>query len=451
MATKMDNTTPNGEKLYEKFNMDDILIRSVIAGLLDLLNNKIDYTQAWGDNIEETVRVPWMYNMGSSDERFVQDNYMFFGQNCFWGEKITGTFSSIPRGIITYSGSQIESNAICNRFVQGTYLKNINGKLATYTSFLYSMPITANFDCTVICDNVITALKIEQAIRATFFKNKTFFVQFRGMRIGCTAGFPEQITNDVVKTTEYSFDSQQKRPQLTFNIAVETYQPVFDKTTEMLASNKILSIGSDITVKAQTDKKWIKFKDTESLVYPSGTPCLLEWTYSSDDTEMYNVRLSYTNECGEEHDIEKCMDNQMFYVWNIPEKMSKFVQPTITVDDEERVIHMPSIKILPNKDTKLIDEKSFVVVSRGYIVPYSDMDKIGITIEYKDIKGKLKSVSGKYFLNLENGRVSIENPVTIVGEPEKYIGKMDFCRISLKIEYTKDSEIFDEIHNLLIM
>ena len=79
------------------------------------------------------------------------------------------------------------------------------------------------------------------------------------------------------------------------------------------------------------------------------------------------------------------------------------------------------------------------------------MDKIGITIEYKDIKGKLKSVSGKYFLNLENGRVSIENPVTIVGEPEKYIGKMDFCRISLKIEYTKDREIFDEIHNLLIM
>ena len=34
---------------------------------------------------------------------------------------------------------------------------------------------------------------------------------------------------------------------------------------------------------------------------------------------------------------------------------------------------------------------------------------------------------------------------------KKYIGKMDFCRISLKIEYTKDREIFDKIHNLLIM
>lgn len=451
METKKDNTTPNGDKLYQSFNSDNILIRSVIAGLLDLLNNKIDYTQSWGDNIEETVRVPWMYNMGSSDERFVQDNYTFFGQSCFGGDKITGTFNSIPRGIITYNGSQIESNAICNRFVQGTYLKPVNGILSTYTSFLYTLPITANFDCTVICDNVVTALKIEQAIKATFFKNKTFFVQFRGMQIGCRAGFPEQISSDAYKTTEYSFDNQNKTPKLNFNLAVETYQPVFDKTTERLASNKIKAFGTDITVKAPTEKKAIRFKDIGRYVYPSGTSCLLEWEYTSDDTEMYNVRLSYTDSCGNEHEIEKCMDNQMFYVWNIPEKMSDFVQPNISVDEEDRVIRMPIIKILPNKDTKLIDEKSFVIVDRGYIVPYEEIDKVGITIEYKDINGKLRSISGKYFLNLENGRVSIKNPVTIEGSPEKYIGKMDFCKISLKIEYTKDPKIFDEIHNFLIM
>ena len=42
------------EELYGNYNTDGILMRSVIAGLLDLLNNKINYSQTWGDNIIES-------------------------------------------------------------------------------------------------------------------------------------------------------------------------------------------------------------------------------------------------------------------------------------------------------------------------------------------------------------------------------------------------------------
>lgn len=41
------------KQLYEKFNNDDILVRSVIGGLLKLLNNRIDYNQTWEDNVIE--------------------------------------------------------------------------------------------------------------------------------------------------------------------------------------------------------------------------------------------------------------------------------------------------------------------------------------------------------------------------------------------------------------
>ena len=47
----------------------------------------------------------------------------FFGKSCFGDSKINGTFNSIPRGVIKYTGSQIESGSITNRFIQGTYLK----------------------------------------------------------------------------------------------------------------------------------------------------------------------------------------------------------------------------------------------------------------------------------------------------------------------------------------
>ena len=165
--------------LYERFNNDNILIRSVIVGLLDLLNNHIDYSQIWDDNIEQTVTVPWWYNFGTSDEKYMQDNYTFFGKKCFNEKMINGTFNSIPRGYISYNGSNIEASSITNRFIMGKYMKQVGGKLISYTSFLYSIPLTVNFDCTVDCDNILSALKIEQAIRETFYKNKTFFVLYK--------------------------------------------------------------------------------------------------------------------------------------------------------------------------------------------------------------------------------------------------------------------------------
>ena len=66
-------------QLYERYNTDDVFNRVVIIGLLDLLNHKLKYNQIWDDNVVEEVVVPFMYDFGSSDERFAQDNYAFFG------------------------------------------------------------------------------------------------------------------------------------------------------------------------------------------------------------------------------------------------------------------------------------------------------------------------------------------------------------------------------------
>lgn len=450
-------------KLYENFNWDDILVRSVIAGVLDLLNNQIDYAQVWDDNITETVKVPWMYSMGSSDERFVQDNYTFFGKRCFGSDMIMGTFNSIPRGYLTYNGSRIESNSITNRFIQGKYMKNENGKLTTYTSFMYVMPLTIDFDCKVICDNVLTALKIEQAIREVFYKNKSFYVNFRGMRIGCCAGFPEQYSNDVFKTTDYSFDNVQKAPQLTFSLSVETYHPVFDKTQEMEASKKIKSFGGDLYLKDQNQQEAIKFLNkNENVEYPSGIPYLIEWVYSSTYSEFLTVNLSYIDECGCETVIENGINNQGFYIWNIPEDFGTFKQPAINISiPEEQIIKQPVIKFVPkkieNKVGYYLTEDSFITVEPGFIVSDYEYEIIPISIEYKDENGKLKVIDeGKYFINLVDGKVDEKYPIRLGDgktevSPEKYNGKVEFKNIKLKISKAGQEEIFDEFSNVLIL
>lgn len=451
--------------LYERFNNDNILIRSVIVGLLDLLNNHIDYSQIWDDNIEQTVTVPWWYNFGTSDEKYMQDNYTFFGKKCFNEKMINGTFSSIPRGYISYNGSNIEASSITNRFIMGKYMKQVGGKLISYTSFLYSIPLTVNFDCTVDCDNILSALKIEQAIRETFYKNKTFFVLYKGLRIGCTAGIPESFNSE--KTTEYSFDNASKNPKLTFNITVETYQPVFDKTTETEASKVIKYFSKDIFVSSTERKKSIEItnksdlsynEDTNPVIFPSGSPMLIEWIQRSPNSEMLDVFVSAIDECGCETVLSEPYDySREHFIWNIPEKYSNFSEIKMTIGKNVDVVKEPIIKIIPDLKTKEIKESSFVIIENGilYNKDVKNSETVPIKLSYTDDIGKPHVITN-YFLRIDNGKIDINDPILVKGETyAKYEGKLSPKRISLRVFYLNEKNdndiVEDKVDNVLIL
>ena len=48
-----NNNTP----LYQKYNFDNVFNRSVISGLLYLLNHKLTYEQVWDDKTVERVTI----------------------------------------------------------------------------------------------------------------------------------------------------------------------------------------------------------------------------------------------------------------------------------------------------------------------------------------------------------------------------------------------------------
>ncbi len=97
------------DNYFSKTNVDDIFLRSIIVGVINVLNEKINYINIKDGN-KKVVNVPFFYNMGGQ-ERFLQD-YFLSWSDCNYNElSIDGNIDPIPRGIITLSDASInESN-----------------------------------------------------------------------------------------------------------------------------------------------------------------------------------------------------------------------------------------------------------------------------------------------------------------------------------------------------
>ena len=377
--------------LYIRYNNEGILIRGVLAGLLDILNH-LEYNQVWGNSSEETeiISVPWWYNF-SGDERFMQDFFTFYG-SCLPPRPIDGNFSQIPLGIITYAGSSIDAQRITSRYVQGRYVKEVDGKLESYVSFLYSLPLKVRIECEMQIDRQITALKIEQEIRETFYKTLTYYTYYKGMRVGCTVGFPEDIA--IEKNIQYSFESNNPI-KLTFQLEIETYQPVFDKTTEMKATTKIKGFNYDIQRGGQpkVPGNIEIITPVEGAVIPKGIPLWVEWSFTRETYVIPKVDIYwlYTN-TNERFVIDRLQPNHEYYIWNIPTDFTTYVEPTIIWENRSidntyleavSVSRTPLIKIIPDLSTNIISSSSFRVLDPGYFFSPPN-SSINLQLEMKD-------------------------------------------------------------------
>lgn len=443
----MDSST----SLYQAHNSDNVFMRSVLGGLLNLLNNTLKYQQVWSQTEIETITVPFYMDLGSSDERMMQDNFTFFGDICTFPKKIDGNFDKFPRGAIKYTGSTIDSGNITNRFIEGHYIKEIDGKLESFVSCLFSIPQTVTVECEVDIDNLISAMKIEQAIKECFYKNKTYYVLFRGLRIGCCVGFPEQYNLD--KTISYSFDTS-RQIKLTFTLGIETYQPVFDPTTEMKASNTIKSFGMDVNLINNTvSAKIIPISPSTNQILPKGTPLSINWEYYSTNREMLSISISYQYN-NNFYTIANGITNNTYYIWNIPDDFTTFISPEITIinSDECQVYKNPNIKIIPNLDGT-ITSSSFVILDGGTFYSATAKSQIEISLDYTETStGKLiVSDSGTIYLNISDGQVDSNNPITIT-KPLTYNNPINYKTINIKIaDALHPDEVYGTIDNITII
>lgn len=437
--------------LSNKFNNEDILSRAVIAGLLNVLNNTIEYEQKWSNHDIEKVNVPWFYNQ-SGDERFMQDFYTHYA-DCEFPKPVDGNMDMIPRGVITYTGSIIDSQRITNRFVQGKYVKEVNGQLESFVSFLYSIPLTIMFDCELWVDTQISAMKIEQAIREYFYKTITYYVYYKGLRVGCTSGFSEDITID--KKIAHSFEPD-KQIKMTFTIEVETYQPVFDPTTEMNANNNIKSFGYRMYSNDEKNDGRIRISSPSSeLIWPKSFPLPIEWDYDSEGAIINKVDAFWLNHGENEwFEISKGIPNHQFYNWVIPPDFTKYKDPTLIWDEDgsTNIYREPILSIIPDVVSKEINETSFSVFDPGYFLSNADTS-IGLILEMKDDQNKITyTKENDIFINIKDNIVDITNPVWI--DPSANIifpGTVDFKLIDIHIANTVNNDVFGVTQKIKIV
>ena len=433
--------------LLNTYNNENIISRAVIAGMLGVLNNDIKYEQSWANDDVEEVNIPWCYNQ-SGDERFMQDFYTHYA-DCNFPRSIDGNFDQIPRGTISYTGSSIDSNRITNRFVRARYLKLVDGKLESFVSFMYSIPLTIKFDCELWVDTQVSALKIEQSIREAFYKTVTFYMYYKGMRLGATAGFSEDY--NITKNIQYSFESD-NRIKLTFNIEVETYQPVFDQSTEMRANNRIK--GFAYNVYEYDEKSYGNIfitNPSDNLIVPKGFPLWLEWKSNKEGAIINKINAYWSPiDSSVKTLIEGGVLNNEYYIWNIPSNFTNYKTPTIIYEEDGIIgVHKnPLVSIIPDLSTNMISLESFTIIEAGQFIAPSQDCSIGILLEMKNDSGQISYSPDNYiYANVVNYKL---DSFWMQGNL-LFPGSVNFRSVDIHIANTTNPAVESVIRNIKIV
>jgi hypothetical protein len=270
------------------------------------------------------------------------------------------------------------------------------------------------------------------------------------MKISCCAGFPESSTTE--KTVSYSFDAE-RQIKMTFSLAVEAYQPVFDETTAIETSNRIERFAYDVELPSNRKENSgvlssIKILDSyDGMIYPAETGIPIRWVSKSEVSDIVTIGISLVdNDTNEETLVDIIPFNTRNYVYNIPAEFGSFEQPIIVINDQDLVEDEPLIKIIPENDYILAD--SFIVVSEGSFKCVNG--QLPITVEVVNEDGSI-TISDSYSLNIVNKKIDTNNPVELTGEPLKCKKDYKEKNISLKVFNPLDKSVYDKTANILII
>lgn len=323
----------------QKYNTDNVFSRAVLVGMINLLNNKIQFSNVIDNDTQDVIEVPWFPNQ-AGDERFMQDFFLHW-QDCQHPKLATGNYDIIPRGILTLSSESINDSALTHRFIRGKRVKEVNGQLQTFNAYLNSIPLTYNFDCEIKADTYLDAMKITQTIREIFYATQVFYTSFNGFKIPCQVGFPGDYS--IEKTFDYSYGDDTD-VTITFSLELETYQPVMDKTSEMHDANRMNAINpsyipinlsdgnadpNDVILPNESRSIIITSPISGDSDYSEST-MIIEW--QSTGTILRND-IYYTLDSGTTWvTIQRNIINRGFYPWSIPSFNPKF--PYFVLDQE---------------------------------------------------------------------------------------------------------------------
>lgn len=246
--------------ILHRFNTDDVFFRAISVGLLNVLNNKISVWNRTGDRERTVIPIPFFYDL-TGDERFMQDFYYGDSLDDCVDLKITeGNTDRIPRGAIRLTNVNINTSSLINRFERGEFrVENDDGNLITHNAPLNNLPLDISFECKIVIDGELNAMKIVQKMIEVFYRTQVFYVLFGGFTVKAQTGFPE--SGGLERTFEHSYADDTTRT-INFSLEVETYMPIIDESLDFLKSQRIEDFYTPIDPDASFGQNSIgAFKD----------------------------------------------------------------------------------------------------------------------------------------------------------------------------------------------
>lgn len=235
----------------EKYNTDDVFLRSLIIGFVRSLNDLVTYKQVNDKQETLEVYIPFLYSL-SGDESFLQDEFLEY-VDCDGNLKFAdGNYDIVPRGVVVLNSASIDTSALTSKFVRTTYTKESEeGEMKSFSAFTNNIPISLDFSVKIRVDTMLDSFKVFQSVIDALYKVNSYNFEFEGARIPVQVGFPEQYEND--KQFEFSYGSSQKWVEISFSVVGESYFPQRDKSTERFRGNLMQAgikvqnkIGSDL-------------------------------------------------------------------------------------------------------------------------------------------------------------------------------------------------------------
>lgn len=236
----------------DKYNKDDVFFRGLLIGLLNSLNNQITYFQTDKEGKVKEIFIPFFASL-AGDESFLQDHYLSY-EDCDGNPAFAeGNYDVIPRGIIEYNSTRINTTSSTNKYVRATYEKElpiVNGgaEVKAYSSYMVPIPLEATCTLKIKVDTIIDAFKIQARTIEVLFKNYVYYFEYDGFRIPVQVSLPDIVPEKTPNQFNFTYGSSQGEGlMLTTSVNIETYLPQKDMATERFRGN-LMQAG----IKAQT-------------------------------------------------------------------------------------------------------------------------------------------------------------------------------------------------------
>jgi hypothetical protein len=218
----------------QKYNKDDVFIRSMIVCLLAEMNKKLYIYNRLDDGSVQKVDIPCLYSI-TGQERFLKDEFYY---DALQQGKALGDYERVPRCMINLTSFSINQAEQTNKYNRTKIVRESQGILRTLYLNVEWVPVTLSFDCRVICANNIELFKVTEMIVSKIYKNNNYFkVDFGMFNVDACLSVPPDYNHELPQ--EFGLN-EKKEFSTSFSVEMKSFIPAFEHGLLMCEIDELL-------------------------------------------------------------------------------------------------------------------------------------------------------------------------------------------------------------------